>query len=188
MLPMVSEVEEIARTRALIDREVNYLKRFAHGLPTSIKVGAMIEVPSLLFELDDLMKAVDFVSVGSNDLFQFTFAVDRGNSQVANRFDLLSVPFLRVLKKVIDVSERHDKPASLCGELAGRPLGAMALIGLGYREISMTPSAIGPVKAMLLSLDAAKLQREMNAQLAEPWSNNLRDWLIEFSNNNNIII
>ena len=88
MLPMVTEVGEINRTRQLIDREVAYLSRFGHALPTRIKLGAMVEVPALLFQLDELMQAVDFVSVGSNDLFQFMMAIDRGNAEMSHRFEI----------------------------------------------------------------------------------------------------
>ncbi|RVA55869.1 phosphoenolpyruvate--protein phosphotransferase, partial [Mesorhizobium sp. M7A.F.Ca.CA.004.09.1.2] len=141
MLPMVTELGEIAQAREIIDREVRHLSRFAHHLPTSLKLGAMLEVPSLLFQLDELMKAVDFVSVGSNDLFQFVMAVDRGNTQLANRFDTLSAPFLRVLKQIADAGVRNNTPVTLCGELAGKPISAMALIGLGFRSISMSPAS-----------------------------------------------
>ncbi|TIR91570.1 MAG: phosphoenolpyruvate--protein phosphotransferase, partial [Mesorhizobium sp.] len=122
MLPMVTELSEIAQAREIIDREVRHLSRFAHHLPTSLKLGAMLEVPSLLFQLDELMKAVDFVSVGSNDLFQFVMAVDRGNTQLADRFDTLSAPFLRVLKQIADAGARNHTPVTLCGELAGKPI------------------------------------------------------------------
>ncbi|MER9293007.1 phosphoenolpyruvate--protein phosphotransferase [Mesorhizobium sp. M0510] len=158
MLPMVTELGEIAQAREIIDREVRHLSRFAHHLPTSLKLGAMLEVPSLLFQLDELMKAVDFVSVGSNDLFQFVMAVDRGNTQLANRFDTLSAPFLRVLKQIADAGVRNNTPVTLCGELAGKPISAMALIGLGFRSISMSPASIGPVKAMLTELPLDELE------------------------------
>ena len=105
MLPMVTELGEIAQAREIIDREVRHLSRFAHHLPTSLKLGAMIEVPSLLWQLDELMQAVDFVSVGSNDLFQFVMATDRGNTQLSDRFDPLSAPFLRVLKQIADAGD-----------------------------------------------------------------------------------
>ena len=157
MLPMVTELGEIAQAREIIDREVRHLSRFAHHLPTSLKLGAMLEVPSLLWQLDELMKAVDFVSVGSNDLFQFVMAADRGNTQLADRFDPLSVPFLRVLKQIADAGVRNHTPVTLCGELAGKPISAMALIGLGYRSISMSPASIGPVKAMLTELPLDEL-------------------------------
>jgi phosphotransferase system, enzyme I, PtsP len=161
MLPMVTEVSEIAATRQIIEREVQHLSRFAHKLPKSFKLGAMLEVPSLLFQLDELMRVVDFISVGSNDLFQFVMAVDRGASHLADRFDPLSVPFLRVLKSIADAGKRNNKPVTLCGEMAGRPILAMALIGLGFRSLSMNASSIGPVKAMLMSLDANQLEQEL---------------------------
>jgi phosphotransferase system enzyme I (PtsP) len=168
MLPMVTELGEIAQAREIIDREVRHLSRFAHHLPTSLKLGAMLEVPSLLFQLDELMKAVDFVSVGSNDLFQFVMAVDRGNTRLSDRFDPLSTPFLRVLKTIADAGSRNFTPVTLCGELAGKPISAMALIGLGYRSISMSAASIGPVKAMLTELPLAELEAFFDDNLAAP--------------------
>ncbi|BCM21844.1 phosphoenolpyruvate--protein phosphotransferase [Mesorhizobium sp. J8] len=168
MLPMVTELSEIAQAREIIDREVRHLSRFAHHLPTSLKLGAMLEVPSLLFQLDELMKAVDFVSVGSNDLFQFVMAVDRGNTQLADRFDTLSAPFLRVLKTITDAGVRNNTPVTLCGELAGKPISAMALIGLGFRSISMSPASIGPVKAMLTELPLQELKDFFKDNLMAP--------------------
>ncbi|RUU27098.1 phosphoenolpyruvate--protein phosphotransferase [Mesorhizobium sp. M6A.T.Ca.TU.002.02.2.1] len=168
MLPMVTELGEIAQAREILDREVRHLSRFAHHLPTSLKLGAMLEVPSLLFQLDELMKAVDFVSVGSNDLFQFVMAVDRGNTQLSDRFDTLSTPFLRALKQIADAGVRNNTPVTLCGELAGKPISAMALIGLGYRSISMSPASIGPVKAMLTELPLAELQAFFADNLMAP--------------------
>ena len=110
---MVTELGEIAQAREIIDREVRHLSRFAHHLPTSLKLGAMLEVPSLLYQLDELMEAVDFVSVGSNDLFQFVMAIDRGNTQLSDRFDPLSVPFLRVLKQIADAGVATGTPVTL---------------------------------------------------------------------------
>ena len=126
MLPMVTELGEIAQAREIIDREVRHLSRFAHHLPTSLKLGAMLEVPSLLWQLDELMKAVDFVSVGSNDLFQFIMATDRGNTQLSDRFDPLSVPFLRVLKQIADAGT----PQQHAGD-AVRRTGRQADLGDG---------------------------------------------------------
>ncbi|MBX3597405.1 MAG: phosphoenolpyruvate--protein phosphotransferase [Rhizobiaceae bacterium] len=166
MLPMVTELGEIAQAREIIEKEVRHLSRFAHMLPNTLKVGAMIEVPSLLWQLDELMEAVDFVSVGSNDLFQFVMATDRGNSALANRFDPLSVPFLRTLKQIADAGKRNNTPVTLCGELAGKPISAMALMGLGYRAISMSPAAIGPVKAMMLELPLGQLETFMEENLS----------------------
>ena len=166
MLPMVTELSEIAQAREIIDREVRHLSRFAHLLPTSLKLGAMVEVPALLWQLDELMRAVDFVSVGSNDLFQFVMAVDRGNTLLADRFDPISVPFLRVLRQIAEAGARNHTPVTLCGELAGRPLSAMALLGLGFRSISMSPASIGPVKAMLRELPLGELKALMDDNLS----------------------
>ena len=116
----------------------------------------MVEVPSLLYQLDELLEHVDFLSVGSNDLVQFLYAVDRGNPRVSDRFDPLSAPVLRALKDIADKGRAHGKPVTVCGELASQPIGALALVALGYRSLSLTPSAVGPVKAMLLDLDAAR--------------------------------
>jgi phosphotransferase system enzyme I (PtsP) len=161
LLPMLSTVGEFDMARALIDRELDLLRRRGMSDPTKVLLGAMIEVPSLLYELDTLMPRVDFISVGSNDLLQYLYAADRNNTRVAGRYDPLSAAALRALGAIAEAANRHDKPLSLCGEMAGRPLEAMALIGLGYRSISMAPASVGPVKSMVLTLDAAALQRWM---------------------------
>ncbi|KFB08980.1 phosphoenolpyruvate--protein phosphotransferase [Nitratireductor basaltis] len=182
MLPMVTEVSEIQQARAIIDREVRHLSRFAHLLPTELKIGAMIEVPSLLWQLDELMEAVDFVSVGSNDLFQFVTATDRGNTRIADRFDPLSVPFMRILRQIVRAGDAADTPVTLCGELAGRPVSAMALLGIGFRAISMAPASIGPVKAMLTELPLDKLQAVMDEALANHSAKtNIRQTLRQFA-------
>jgi len=159
MVPMVTEVWEINQVRDLIKREVELQTRFGNEMPRSFELGAMLEVPSLLWQLDELMRAVDFVSVGSNDLFQFCMASDRGNVNLANRFSPMSKSFLRVLKKIADKAYEHGTPLTLCGEIAGRPISAMALLGLGYRSISMSPVSLGPVKAMVMALDIGELQK-----------------------------
>lgn len=187
MLPMVTEVNELRLARELVDREVRHLSRFGHQLPRKMKFGAMLEVPSLMWQLEELMEAVDFVSVGSNDLFQFMMAVDRGNSRVADRFDPLSRPFLRALRQIVEAAERAGTPLTLCGEIAGKPLSAMALLGIGFRSISMAPAAIGPVKSMLLSLDAGKLEEGLLAALADIESGKtVREFLADFADANGV--
>ncbi|NDV88681.1 phosphoenolpyruvate--protein phosphotransferase [Aurantimonas aggregata] len=182
MFPMVTDVGEVEQARELIDRELKHLARFGHPMPAELKIGAMIEVPSTLFQLDELMAVLDFVSVGSNDLFQFFAAVDRGNARVAGRFDDLSVPFLRALRTIVEAGNRHDVPVTLCGEMAGRPLSAMALIGLGFRSISMAPPSIGPVKAMIVEMDVADLEKAMREKLGEAHgAGGLREMLLEYA-------
>ncbi len=186
MIPMVSSVAEMDAARGLIVREQTLMtERGTWPSPLAVRIGAMIEVPSLLFELDALMTRVDFVSVGSNDLMQFLFAADRGNARVSNRYDPLSVPGLRALRLIVEAGNRHDKPVTLCGELAGRPISAMALIGLGFRSISMSPASVGPVKAMLRSLDAVRLAERMTSWLDER-SGSLRVDLHRFAEGDSI--
>jgi len=167
MLPMISDVSEFELARSLINREVTLLKKHGRTEPKKLMVGAMIEVPALLWQLDSLLPLADFASVGSNDLVQFLFAADRGNERVAARFDSLNPAALRALRQIVQAAERHGTPLTLCGEMAGKPLEAMALIGLGFRSISMAPASVGPVKAMVLSLDAENLRRRLDTLLEE---------------------
>jgi phosphotransferase system enzyme I (PtsP) len=142
----------------------------------------MVEVPALLYQLDELLKKVDFVSVGSNDLFQFLFAVDRGNAKVSERFDTMSAPILRALRDIVRKAQATKKSASLCGEMASTPIGALALIALGYRSLSLSATALGPVKAMILDLDASKAEAMMTPLLDAPaGSVSIRKKLTEFA-------
>jgi phosphotransferase system enzyme I (PtsP) len=170
-----------------LQKEVQHLSKFGHGLPRRLQFGVMLEVPALMWQLDELMQQVDFVSVGSNDLFQFSMAVDRGNARVSDRFDILGRPFLRILRDIVRAADRHDTPLTLCGEMAGKPLSSMALFGIGFRSVSMSPTAIGPVKAMLLQLDIAKLSAELNALLDEvnP-TESVRAFLLRFAEQNGV--
>jgi phosphotransferase system, enzyme I, PtsP len=146
---------------------LTYLRRHGHKLPERVEVGTMVEVPALLYQLDELLDRVDFLSVGSNDLAQFLFAVDRGNPRVNTRFDELSIPMLRALKSIVEAGLAHGKPVTLCGEMASKTIGALALIALGYRKLSLAPSAVGPVKAMALELDAGKARAVVNALVSQ---------------------
>ena len=158
MLPMVTEVSELKEVRHLLQKEIQRQSKLGEQLPKKLQFGAMLEVPALLWQLDELMAEVDFVSVGSNDLFQFSMAVDRGNARVSDRFDTLGRPFLRILRDIVRAGNRNDTPVTLCGEMASKPISAMALLGIGFRSVSMSPTALGPVKSMLLSLDVGKLE------------------------------
>ena len=173
MLPLITSVGEIDAARTLINREIELLERRGGPVPKRVHVGIMFEVPSLLYQLNEVMPRVDFVSVGSNDLLQYLFAADRNNERVSSRYDRLSIAALRALKSVADAALRHKTPISVCGEMAGSPIDAMALIGLGYRSLSMAPSNIGPVKSMVLGLDAVNISRHL-AGLMESGEGSLR--------------
>jgi phosphotransferase system enzyme I (PtsP) len=168
MFPMIATVGEFDQARELVERELTHLRRHGHELPERVEVGTMLEVPSLLFQLDELLSRVDFLSVGSNDLMQFLYAADRGNARVSDRFDPLSAPVLRALQTVVEAGRRHGKPVTLCGELASKPIGALALVAIGYRSLSLTPSALGPVKAMLLELNCRDVEALMRPLIDSP--------------------
>lgn len=180
MLPMIADVSEFETARALIDRELMILKRHGRPEPKTLLVGAMIEVPALLWQLDRLLPLADFASVGSNDLLQFLFAADRNNSRVAARFDPLNPAVLRALKQIVEMAKKHEVPLNLCGEMAGKPIEAMALIGLGFRSISMAPASVGPVKAMVLSLDAGNLAKNLE-ELLQCGKSSLREDLKRYA-------
>jgi len=182
MFPMISMVDEFDVAKTVVERELTYLRQHGHALPERVHIGTMVEVPALLFQLDELLKRVDFLSIGSNDLFQFLFAVDRGNSRVSERFDPLSAPFLRTLKLIADRANAAGKPLSLCGEMASQPLGALALLAIGYRTLSLSATAHGPVKALLLDLDIAKAEAMMTPLLDAPTGSiSIRDSLRAFA-------
>ncbi len=168
MFPMIAMVEEFDKAKALVEVELTHLRRHGHALPERVEIGTMVEVPSLLFQLDELLERVDFLSVGSNDLMQFLYAADRGNTRVSNRFDPLSTPVMRALKDIVDKGYKHGKPVTLCGELASQPIGALALAILGYRTLSLSPSSVGPVKALLLDLDVKKGEEAILPLLDQP--------------------
>ncbi len=168
MFPMIATVEEFDKAKQMVEIELTHLRRHGHTLPERVHIGTMLEVPSLLFQLDELLERVDFLSVGSNDLMQFLYAADRGNTRVSGRFDPLSTPVLRALKDVADRAKKHGKPVALCGELASQPIGALALVTLGYRSLSLSPSSVGPVKALLIELDTRKAEGAILPLLDKP--------------------
>src|SRR3982751_4198636 len=168
MFPMVSEPWEYEEARALFEEQVEWARKAHRKLPTRIDFGAMLEVPSLAEMLDQLLPRVDFLSVGTNDLTQFLFAADRSDPRLAERYDWLSPAILRFLKRVLDAARAADVPVRICGEMAGRPLEAMALIGIGAENFSITPAGVGPVKAMVRSLDAAAARARLDQLLARP--------------------
>ncbi len=149
MFPMVATVAEFRAAKSLLLAEA----RRVRPAPSRLSVGTMLEVPSLLWQLNDLLKEADFISVGSNDLVQFIFAADRGTPSLYDRYDLLSQPMLDLLEQLLVKADAAGVPVSLCGEAASRPLEALVLTALGFRSLSMPASGILPVKALLGSAD-----------------------------------
>lgn len=168
MFPMIADVAELLSARKLLDLELERARRRGMVEPERLRVGVMFEVPALAWQLDSLLPHVDFISVGTNDLMQFLFAADRGNSRLAGRYDSLSPALLRLLHFVVEKARPAGVDLAVCGEMAGRPVEALALLAVGVRTLSMSPGAIGPVKAMIRSLDLDDAVGFMTAALSQP--------------------
>src|SRR5690606_10048613 len=166
LVPMVTETFEFRQTKTVICKEMDRLRRAGHALPSRLEIGAMVEVPSLLFELDQLLPEADFVSIGSNDLVQFLTAADRANPRVSKNYDPIALPRLRAIRLVVDAARRHNKPVTMCGELAGKPIEALALMAIGMTRLSMGPASIGPIKEMILNLELKPIQETVRQALS----------------------
>lgn len=187
MFPMISEPWEYEEARALFEEQVQWARDAHRKLPSRILFGAMLEVPSLAEMLDQLLPRVDFISIGTNDLTQFLFAADRSDPRLAQRYDWLSPAILRFLKRIVEQARAAGVPVRVCGEMAGRPLEAMALIGLGAENVSITPAAVGPVKAMVRSLDAAAIRSRMTQLLQKP-PKDMRRALADWARRHNVVV
>jgi phosphotransferase system enzyme I (PtsP) len=167
MFPFVTECREFERGRALVLSEVERERERGHPVPRELQVGAMLETPSLAYAPDRFFALTDFVSVGGNDLKQFFFAADRENERVRRRYDMLSLSFLTFLEHIVGRCAATGTPLSFCGEDAGRPLEALALAAIGFRNLSMRPASIGPVKALLRQVDLAAVRRAVEDARSE---------------------
>jgi len=187
MFPMIADTAEFEAARGILDLELDRQRQAKGGMPAKLEVGLMFEVPALLWQLPALCERADFISVGTNDLVQFLYAADRGNPRLANRYDALSPPVLRVLGEIASTCARRSIPAAVCGEMAGLPLDAMVLVGLGFRSLSMAPASVGPVKAMIRSLDLGALE-ELIRSLADLPTHSLRGKFHDFARDRGIAV
>jgi phosphotransferase system enzyme I (PtsP) len=181
LVPMVTDAWEFRQARLVINKEVERLHHAGEPVPTPLEVGAMIEVPSLLWELDQLLPEADFVSIGSNDLVMFLTASDRANPRVSKNYDPIALPRLRALRHIVDMASRYNVPITMCGELAGKPVEALALMAIGMTRLSMAPPSIGPIKEMILGLELQPVRASINAALLEGSDGvPIRDLLLEW--------
>ena len=187
MLPMIADVGEFDAARLLIGKELDRAARIGMAMPGELQLGAMLEVPSLIFGLKQILAEADFLSVGSNDLLQFAFASDRTNPKVARRYDTLAPSVLNLLRYIATTAEGLNRlpVVSICGEIAGRPLEAMALLALGFTSLSMQASMIGPIKMMTRALDTTAL-RPLLLELCGSSQSTVRPVLMEFAQKHGI--
>lgn len=187
MFPMISNLAEFEDAKETLMIEWEKEKRRSSEIPAKVNVGLMIEVPSVVFQLDEILKHADFISIGTNDLAQFIFACDRGNPRLAERYDVLSAPFLKMMHEIITKANQNKVYCSVCGEMAGNPIEALALIGLGFRNLSMSGSSLGRVKTMIRSLNIEDIEDYIKILLKSN-KRTLRPQLISYANDHGIEI
>ena len=158
MFPFIAQSEEYYAARRELDKTIAREQRLGHVVPTDLTVGAMLETPSLAFAPDSFFDAVDFLSIGGNDLKQFFFAADRENERVRRRYDTLNTSFLTFIERIVHRCETSDTHLSFCGEDAGRPIEALCFAAIGLRCLSMRPASIGPVKHLLMRHDLSEVK------------------------------
>ena len=187
MFPMITNVEEFKLAKAILEKELSRHQRNKRPMPKDIKVGTMLEVPSLVWQLDELLPLVDFVSIGSNDLMQFFYACDRENPKMSNRYDTLSPSSLGMLRFIVEKCSAGNVPLTLCGEIGGEKFGALALLAIGFRRLSIAPAAVGPVKMMINSLNLSDVERfsDKLLSLSDP---SLRSNFEAFARDNDVSI
>ena len=189
LVPMVTDAWEFSETRRVVASEVERLRHEGRPTPSKLELGAMIEVPSLLWELDQVLPEADFVSIGSNDLVMFLTAADRANPRVAKAYDPIALPRLRALKHIVDMARRYNVPLTMCGELAGRTVESLALLSIGMTKLSMSPPSIGPIKEMILGLDLAPVRASVAAALLEGASGvGIRELLLDWAGRQGLAI
>ena len=187
MFPMVANLSEFEEARETLLIELEREKRRGENVPSKVNVGLMIEVPSVIFQLDAILKQADFISIGTNDLAQFIFACDRGNPRLTERYDVLSAPFLSMMGEIVSKADAAGVYCSVCGEMASNPIEAMALIGLGYRNLSMSGSSFGRVKSMVRTMNAEDVEDYVHT-LLKSQKRTLRPQLISYAYDHGIEI
>ena len=168
MFPFVSTVDEVRQASKLLDMECARLDAAGYARPGTIQRGVMLEVPATLYQIPALAGLVDFVSIGSNDMLQYFFAVDRTNQRLARRYDHLNPAFLKALYRLRQDCDAHQLPVSLCGEMASRPLEAIALMALGFRSLSISPFNVASIKMLIRALDIGFVTSYLIPQLDSP--------------------
>jgi phosphotransferase system enzyme I (PtsI) len=158
LFPMISNYEEVLKTKQLLDETANELEKEGEAYSRDIEVGVMIEVPSAVFLAETLAGEVDFFSIGTNDLIQYTLAIDRNNKEVSYLYQPMHPSILRMLKHVADVGKKTGTTVCICGEMAADPIHVPVLLGLGINEFSLLPQSIPPVKSLLRALNASETQ------------------------------
>ncbi len=180
MFPMISDISEIETAKKYVELEIDREKELKKPLPSSLKIGITLEIPSLVWNLPAVAQMVDFISVGSNDLFQFFHACDRGNPLVSDRYDTLNTSFLRLLDFIQTTTSSYNIPLSLCGEMASHPIAALTLLGLGYTKLSLNSPSYLSIKNMIPHIEVKKVQSYIKSLLLES-SSSIREKILAYA-------
>jgi len=187
MFPMISEPWEFDAAKAVFEAQLAHLKSLGKTLPEAVKYGAMLEVPALAEVLDILLPKLSFLSIGTNDLTQFLLAADRSNPKLAERYDWLSPAILRFIRRVAAAGREYHVPMTVCGEMGGRQLEALALLGVGIRRLSITPAGVAPIKELVRRVNLAEITQAMEGWLANPPAN-LREVMTQWASERGLVL
>lgn len=179
MIPLVTQVEEILRTREMVAEAIEELKREGRQAASDLPLGVMVETPAAVVMIDEIAEVSDFLSVGSNDLTQYTLVVDRGNARLADRFTPLHPAIVRLLKATADAAHRVGKEVSVCGEMASEPVPAVLLLGLGYRVLSTSSPRLPLVRWLVRQMDVGRATRAAHAALEARTTRKVQELLQE---------
>ena len=179
MFPFIAQLDEYREARTMLRAEIERERRLGHILPKAVRIGAMLETPSMVFAPDAFFREADFVSIGGNDLKQFFYAADRENERVRRRYDTLNISFLNMIEMIVKRCDEAGTPLSFCGEDAGRPIEAVCFAALGMRTLSMRPASIGPVKHLIRRTDLGGLREVINDARASG-AQSVRPAVLEF--------
>ena len=161
MIPMLSNMHELQQVLQLVSETRNRLERSGLAFDPAMPVGGMIEIPAAALSAAAFAGKLDFLSIGTNDLIQYTLAIDRVDDEVNYLYDPLHPSVLYLIQRVIDAGLRHDTPVSMCGEMAGDPRYIPLLLGMGLRVFSMQPGSLLEAKRTIRMLDAGRLRRQV---------------------------
>jgi phosphotransferase system enzyme I (PtsI) len=182
MLPMISSIDEVERSKEILNQAMKQLKKENVEFDPRIEVGIMIEVPSAVLIAEHLAKIVDFFSIGTNDLIQYTLAVDRGNERIASRYSSYHPAVLKLIKQTVDVAQQENTWVGLCGEMASDPVMLPFLVGIGLNELSMTPAMIPEIKKIIRSIHYNSAKRIVEDLLNNASGEEVRAQLVQYLN------
>jgi phosphotransferase system enzyme I (PtsI) len=177
--PLISTLRELRQAKMVLADVMEDLEEHGTAFRKDIPVGMMVEVPSAVMMIDHFVEEVDFLSIGTNDLIQYTLAVDRSNKDVAGLYNACDPAVLKLIDMSIKAAQRRNRPINLCGQMSGRATYTMLLLGVGLRQLSVTPSAIPEIKKLCRSVTIAHCQAVAERAMAMENAANIKSYLKE---------